>query len=260
MHPILIDFGFFALPSYGVMIAIAVLVGLWTLRRRAVFGGLDGVRVVDLAVWVVIWALIGAKVLLVLVEWRRYVANPGDLLGLVRAGGVFLGGFLGGLTAGAVLMRRYALPVLPTIDAIVPSLALGHAIGRVGCLLAGCCWGAHCDLPWAVTYTDAAAAANVGTPLGVPLHPFPVYSSMFNLALWGVLEWLYRRRPPAGRVFATYLAVYGIGRFVLEFTRGDASRGFVFGGLLSTSQLIALAMVVGAGVVLVRDRRRRSQP
>lgn len=256
MHPILIDFGVFALPSYGVMIAIAVLVGLWTLRRRAVFGGLDGVRVVDLAVWVVIWALIGAKVLLVLVEWRRYLANPGDLLGLVRAGGVFLGGFLGGLTAGAVLMRRYALPVLPTIDAIVPSLALGHAIGRIGCLLAGCCWGAHCDLPWAVTYTDPAAAANVGTPLGVPLHPFPVYSSMFNLALWGVLEWLYRRRPPAGRVFATYLAVYGIGRFLLEFTRGDASRGFVFGGLLSTSQLIALAMVAGAGVVLVRARRR----
>lgn len=260
MHPILIDFGVFALPSYGVMIAIAVLVGLWTLRRRAERGGLDAVRAVDLAVWVVIWALVGAKLLLVLVEWRRYLADPSDLLGLVRAGGVFLGGFLGGLTAGAVLMKRYGLPVLPTIDAIVPSLALGHAIGRVGCLLAGCCWGARCDLPWAVTYTDPVAATNVGTPLGVPLHPFPVYSSLFNLALWGLLEWLYRRRPPAGRVFAAYLALYGLGRFALEFTRGDASRGFVLGGLLSTSQAIALGMMAAAIAVVVWTRRHPTDP
>lgn len=256
MHPILIDFGHFGLPSYGVMIAIAVLVGLWTLRRRAVVADLDPVRVVDLAVWVVIWALVGAKLLLVIVEWRRYLASPADLFGLIRAGGVFLGGFVGGLTAGAILMRRYALPVLPTIDAIVPSLALGHAIGRIGCLLAGCCWGAQCDLPWAVTYTDPAAAANVGTPLGVPVHPFPVYSSLFNLALWGMLELMFRRPHPPGRIFAIYLGVYGLGRFLLEYTRGDASRGFLFGGALSTSQAISIGMIVAAVALAVWAGRR----
>ena len=128
MHPILIDLGFLELPSYGVMIATAVLLGLWTLHRRALAAGLDAVRVVDLAVWLVIWALVGAKLLLVLVELPRYLAHPAELLGLLRAGGVFLGGLLAALVAGVVLVLRYRLPALATLDSIVPSLALGQAI------------------------------------------------------------------------------------------------------------------------------------
>jgi len=259
MHPILIDLGFYRVPSYGVLVATGVLVGLLTLKRRADRAGLDGARLVDVGLWLVIWALVGAKGLLVLVELPRYLRDPGDLIGLVRAGGVFLGGFAAAVVAGIVLFRRYRLPALATMDVILPSVALGQAIGRIGCLLAGCCWGSHCSLPWAVTYTDPVAAANVGTPLHVPLHPYPAYEALFNFALYLGLGLLYRRRPAAGRVFATYLLVYGSGRFVLEWARGDAARGFVLSGALSTSQLIAIAMVV-LGVALHVTITRRRHP
>jgi phosphatidylglycerol:prolipoprotein diacylglycerol transferase len=260
MHPILIDLGFFALPSYGLLLAIAVLAALWTLRRRADRAGLDGTRIVDLALWVVIWALVGSKALLIIVELPRYLRNPADLIGVVRAGGVFLGGFIGALIAAAVLLRRSRLAALPTFDVMVPSLALGQAIGRLGCLAAGCCWGRACDLPWAITHEDPKAAELLGTPLHVAVHPFPIYESLVDLALYGLLAALYRLRTLApGRVFATYLGVYGGARFLLEMTRGDAARGFVLGGLLSTSQTIAVAMVVVSVVLhLVVSRRRSS--
>ncbi|HSN53680.1 MAG TPA: prolipoprotein diacylglyceryl transferase [Candidatus Sulfomarinibacteraceae bacterium] len=244
MHPILIDLGFYQLPTYGVLVAAAVLVALWTIHARAEGAGMDAARVVDFALWLVVWALLGAKILLVVVEWRRYLSDPAQLLGLVRAGGVFLGGFIAAVIAAVILLRRYRLEALPTFDVIVPSLALGQAIGRVGCLMAGCCWGSACELPWAVTYTDPAAAANVGTPLHVALHPFPAYAALFNLGVFVVLSRLYRTGPAPGRVFATYLVLYGAGRFLLELTRGDAARGLYFDGLLSTSQLITAALVV----------------
>ena len=128
MHPILVDFGFYALPSYGVLLAIGVLVALWAAKKRADSVGMNGIRVVDLALWMVIWALIGSKVLLVIIDFRRYLKNPADLLGVIRAGGVFLGGFLAAMVAGAFLLRRYKLACLPTLDVLAPSLSLGQAI------------------------------------------------------------------------------------------------------------------------------------
>lgn len=258
MHPILIDLGFFQIPSYGVLVALGVVMGLLALKRRADRRGLDGGLLVDVALWLVIWALAGAKGLLVLVELPRYIDNPAQMLSVLRAGGVFLGGFIAAVIAGSVLFRRHRLAPLATMDVVIPSLALGHAIGRIGCLLAGCCWGSACELPWAVTYTDPLAAANVGTPLHVALHPFPAYSAVFNLGLWVLLEWMYARRPPSGRVFAAYLMVYGSGRFLLEWTRGDASRGFVLSGALSTSQLISLGMIIlGGALQLWISKRQR---
>jgi len=256
MHPILIDLGFFQLPAYGVLLATGVIVGLWTLRVRADRAGMDGAHLVDFALWLVIWALLGAKLLLVVVELPRYIAHPAELLGMVRAGGVFLGGFIAAVIAAFILLRRYKLPALASLDVIAPSLALGHTIGRIGCLMAGCCWGGRCNLPWALTYTNPIAADNLGTPLNVPLHPFPIYASLFNFGLYLFLAALWKRRPAAGRVFATYLVLYGIGRFLLEWTRGDVARGFVLGGVLSTSQLISIVLIaIGGGLHLWIGRR-----
>ncbi len=258
MHPILVDLGFFQLPTYGVMLVVALVVALITLKKRADRSGLDGARVVDVGLWLVIWALVGSKVLLVLVELPRFIRDPAELIVLIRAGGVFLGGFLAAVIAAVVLLRRHRMEFLPTVDVIAPSLALGHAIGRVGCLMAGCCWGARCDLPWAVEYTDPRAHELVGTPLGVHLHPSPVYESLFNLVLYAGLAALYRRRPTPGKVFAAYLTAYGVGRFLLEYTRGDTARGFVLSGALSTSQAIALGMVaVGISLFAWAARRGR---
>jgi len=236
-----------------------VVLSLWTLRLRADRAGLDGVHLVDFALWLVIWALIGAKLLLIFVELPRYLRDPASLVGVLRAGGVFLGGFIAAVIAAVVLLRRYKLSALTTFDVIVPSLALGHSVGRIGCLMAGCCWGAACDLPWAITYTDPVAAERLGTPLYHPVHPFPVYEALFNFGLYLLLAALFKRRLAAGRVFATYLVLYGAGRFALEWTRGDAARGFVLDGFLSTSQLISLVLiVVGAGLHLWIRRRGRS--
>ena len=259
MHPILIDLGFYALPSYGVLLATAVLVALWTTKIRAEGAGMDATRIVDFGLWLVIWALLGAKILLVVVEWKRYLGDPAQLLGLARAGGVFLGGFLAAIMAAVIMLRRYKLEALPTFDVLAPSLALGQAIGRMGCLLAGCCWGHECDLPWAITYTDPAAAANVGTPLHVAVHPFPAYAGAFNLAVFIILSRLYRKKLAPGRVFASYLMLYGVGRYLLEFTRGDEIRGLFLGGLVSTSQLITI-MLIGIGVAMhwwISRRQRR---
>jgi phosphatidylglycerol:prolipoprotein diacylglycerol transferase len=151
--------------------------------------------------------------------------------------------------AAVVLLRRYNLPALRSFDVLSPSLALGHAIGRIGCLLAGCCWGARCELPWAITYTNPVAAERLGTPLHVSLHPFPVYSALFNITLYLVLAGYFKRQPAPGRVFGSYLVLYGLGRFVLEWTRGDAARGFVLNGALSTSQLISIGLI-GVGTAL----------
>lgn len=256
MHPILVEIGRLELPAYGTLLVIGVALALLTARLRADRSGMDGARVVDFGLWLVIWALLGAKVLLVVVELPRYISDPAELISVVRAGGVFLGGFIAAIIAAAVLLRRYELPALATLDVLAPSLALGHAIGRLGCLMAGCCWGARCDLPWAITYTNPIAAERLGTPLHIGLHPFPVYAALFNFALFLLLAGIHRKRPKPGRVFATYLVVYGIGRFLLEWTRGDTARGFVLGGALSTSQSISLVLVlVGVAVHVWVSRR-----
>lgn len=259
MHPILIDLGFWQIPSYGVLLAIGVVVGLWRARVRAVKGGLDGDRIVDFGLWLVIWALLGSKLLLVLVELPRYIKHPGEIVMLFRAGGVFLGGFIAAIIAAGVLIRKYDLPALKAFDALTPSISLGQAIGRLGCLAAGCCWGGHCDLPWAITYTDPRAAEALGTPLGVTVHPFPLYAVLANLGIYGILAWMYQLKLKPGRVFAAYLILYGGARFLLEETRGDAIRGFVFDGALSTSQLITAIMIV-LGIALQVWLSRRSEP
>lgn len=260
MHPTLIDLGFIELGTYGVVLVLGIAFALWRLKVRADTRGLEGMVLVDFSIWLVIWALVGSKALLVIVELPKYLKNPGELLGLVRVGGVFLGGFVAAMITAAVLLRRYKLRFLETTDVIAPSLALGHAIGRLGCLLAGCCWGAYCELPWAITYHHAEGVHPLGTPLDIPVHPFPVYSMIFNFALYLGLAYLYKLQPQAGRVIATYLLIYGAGRFLLEFTRGDVARGFVLNGLFSTSQAISLSLIVcglGLHVWLLRSRHRK---
>jgi phosphatidylglycerol:prolipoprotein diacylglycerol transferase len=256
MHPYLIETPWFSLPTYGVILALAVALAVWLAKLRADRHGLDGNRVVDLSLTLVLWALIGSKLLLVIVELPRFLRDPAQLVTVIRAGGVFLGGFLAAAIAGWIVLKRAGLPFLKTADVMAPSIALGQAIGRLGCLAAGCCYGRECHEPWAVTYTSEHAHANVGTPLGVPLHPFPIYAFLFNLAHYGVLAWLIRRGLATGRVFGTYLIVYGVGRSLLELTRGDISRGLWLGGSVSTSQLISAGLVISGVIVHVVAARR----
>lgn len=259
MHPFLVDLGFFQLPTYGVLLVIGIGLGLYLARRRAVTVGIDGDRVFDLALWVVLWGLAGSKLLLIITE-PAYLSSLRSAVGLLRAGGVFYGGLIGALLAAVVLLRRYKLPFLPVTDVLVPSLALGHFFGRLGCFSAGCCYGAACEQPWAVVFSSEAAHELSGTPLHVPIHPTQLYEAAFNLANYAFLAWLFRRRLRPGTVLAAYLISYGIGRFVIEEFRGDLDRGFVLAGALSTSQAITLAMIpLGVGILLWSAWRARHE-
>jgi phosphatidylglycerol---prolipoprotein diacylglyceryl transferase len=255
MHPILFDFGGFTIYAYGVLLAAAYLLGLQFALLRARARGLDGQRVMDLGIWIIISALVGAKLLLFVVDFRRYTSNPRDLMELLRSGGVFYGGLIAAVAVALVYLRRHKLPLWTTTDVFAPGIALGHVVGRLGCLMAGCCFGRPTSVPWAITFRDPAAMANVGTPLGVPLHPTQLYEAGAELLILGILLAFERRgRPFPGRTFWSYLLLYGISRFIVEFYRGD-SRGMVF-DVLSTSQFVSVILVPLAIVMLVVLSRR----
>jgi phosphatidylglycerol:prolipoprotein diacylglycerol transferase len=259
MFPRLFELGPLTVYTYGVLLAAAYLSGLQMALVRARRRGIDGTRVMDLGIYVIISALAGAKLLLLVVDFDHFRNNPADLFSLVRSAGVFYGGLILAVAVAFWYLRRHRLPFWTTCDVFAPGIALGHVIGRIGCFMAGCCYGTHCDRPWAVTFTDPLAAANVGTPLGVPLHPVQLYEAGTELViLLGLLAFERKGRAFPGRTFGVYLLLYAISRFVLEFFRGD-DRGVVL-GVLSTSQFISLILVPVSLVLLIVLSRRGEHP
>ncbi len=242
MYPRLLELGPFTLYSYGLLLAAAYLGGLQLALVRARRRGLDPTRVMDLGIWIIVSALVGAKALLLIIEWDHYSRNPRELLSLAQSGGVFYGGLILAVIVALWYLRRHKLPMWTTCDVFAPGIALGHVVGRLGCYLAGCCYGQRTGVPWAVTFTDPFAAANVGTPLNTPLHPTQLYESGAELIiLLGLLLLERKGRAFPGRTFWSYMLVYAISRFVIEMYRGDP-RGTALGGL-STSQFISVVLV-----------------
>jgi phosphatidylglycerol:prolipoprotein diacylglycerol transferase len=254
MHPVLFEVGNWPVYSYGVLLALAYLAGLQLAVIRARHRGIDAGRIMDLGIYLIIAALVGAKLMLVAVDFNYFKAQPRELLSLVRAGGVFYGGLLAALGVVLVLVRRYKLPLWSTTDLFAPGIALGHIIGRLGCLLAGCCFGKPTSVPWGITFSDPAASLNVGTPLGVPLHPTQLYDAGAELIILIVLLVTERRgRGFPGRTFWLYMLLYAISRYIVEIYRGD-DRGIIFG--VSTSQFVSLLVAPIAIFMLLRLRRR----
>jgi len=242
-------FGTITVYTYGVLLAAAYLLGLQLALTRAKARGLDSTRVMDLGIYIIISALVGAKLLLLVTNFETFKANPAELLNLFREAGVFYGGLIVAVVVALLYIRRVGLPLWTTCDVFAPGIALGHAVGRFGCLFAGCCFGKPTNVPWAITFTDPFAAANVGTPLGVPLHPTQLYEAGAELLILVFLlatEKLGRKF--AGRTFWLYMLLYAISRYIIEFYRGD-ERGNV--GPFSTSQFISLLLAPLAVAMLL---------
>lgn len=260
MFPELFRIGSFPVHTYGVLLALAFMAALFVAARLAGRDGLPRQRVFDLVLWILLGGLVGSKLLLMVAE-PEHGASLRALLSLdfLRSGGVWYGGFLGGLAAGLFLIRRYRLPFWRTTDAFAPGVAVGQAIGRLGCFAAGCCWGEECHLPWAVAFPEEAHRVT-GVPAGIGLHPTQLYESAAALLIFLFLLWLHRRKRFAGQVITAYAALYGATRFTVEFFRDDP-RGDILGLTtltgLSTSQLISLLVGLG-GVVFYFVRRRRA--
>ena len=259
MNPELFDFGPFTIfgtelgpftiYTYGVLLAASYLLGLRLAMWRAKRWGLDPSRVLDLGIYIIIAALIGAKLLLLVVDFDQFSRSTADLLSLARSGGVFYGGLILAVVVAFWYIARHRMPFWTTCDVFAPGIALGHVTGRLGCLAAGCCYGRPADLPWAITFTDPLAAANVGTPLDIPLHPTQIYEAGAELLILVFLLATERRgRPFAGRTFWSYMFLYAVSRYIVEIYRGDP-RGEVLG--LSTSQFISLLLGPLALVMLV---------
>ena len=256
MFPKLLSFGSFYLPTYGLFVAAGFLAGLWVATRIAAKKGLNPELVGNLAIYCALTGLAGAKLMMFALNFEYYSEHPGQLFSLdtLLSAGVYHGGFLTALSFAWFYMREQGLPWSATADVLAPAVAIGHAIGRIGCFAAGCCWGSQCDRPWAVTFTSPDAHAITGVPLFVPLHPTQLYEAVLT-GLVAFVLWRRSFRPhPPGQIFALYLVLYSAVRIVTEFYR-EHDQALPFGGPLTWTQWIAV-MLLATGVILLARQRR----
>ena len=265
MFPRLISIGSFSLPTYGVLIAIAFATALWVTVRLGERTKLDKERVTNLGIYSALVGLLGAKILMILFDLPAYLSRPGEIftLATLQAAGVFQGGLVLAVVFAFLYTRHFRMPWLATFDAFAPGIAIGHAIGRLGCLAAGCCWGKVCDRPWAITFTNTQATT--GVPLYQPLHPTQLYEAACEAAVFAFLYRRFAKPHRSGTIIGLYLVVSSILRFTVEFFRYH-EQALPFGLPLSITQWISLGLiVVGAGLLWIaraagredRSKRRR---
>ena len=265
MFPKLFEFHSLIIHTYGFLLAIAFISGLYVSARAATKQGLEAARVYDLGLYLAISALAGAKILLLITDFEYYLQNPSQIFSLetLRSGGVYYGGFLAALVVGIAYMRHHHLPVWRMTDCYAPGLALGQTIGRLGCFSAGCCYGRPTSSFLGVVFKNPYSQQTVGVPLMVPLHPTQLYEAAADLIIFVTLWSVLQRKRFDGQVFILYLFMYSVARFFVEFLRGDADRGFIFEGRLSTSQAIGLILVIVASGLYLKLRgnsRRKEAP
>lgn len=252
MHPILIKFGPLTIYSYGFFVAIGFLLATIYAMREAGREGVEPQKVSDLAFYLIISAIIGARLLFIIIEPHDFMENPSEIFKIWKGGLVFYGGFITALITGIWYVKRKGMPLWKTADILAPAIALGQSLGRIGCFSAGCCYGKETDAPWAVTFTDTKSLAR----LGVPLHPTQLYESALDLGIFLFLISYKKRKSFEGQLIWLYTLLYAVVRFIVEIFRGDP-RGSAFSGLLSTSQIIGIAMASVAVVMIAKLSRKR---
>jgi phosphatidylglycerol:prolipoprotein diacylglycerol transferase len=239
MVPILFRLGQFNIYAYGFFIALAFIAGLLLSTLQAKKEGIPFERVIDLFFLTVLSAILGARILFVLINLDLYRKAPLEIFKIWEGGLVFYGGFLLAITVALTYMKWHRLPIWKFSDLFTPSIALGLFLTRIGCFLAGCCYGKETTLPWGVRFTDPNSLA----PLNITLHPTQLYDSANGLFLFLFLNWVDRRKKFEGELFWLFILLYSISRFLIEILRGDP-RGFLFGELISTSQGIGIFLAI----------------
>ena len=239
--------------GYGFMIAMGVLAAWFVTEQRARRLHLAYEHIFYLVVWCAVGGFASAKILFWITNWKEFLQNPREIIG--SEGFVVYGGIIGGILVGWLYCTIKKLKFLTYFDLMMPSIALAQGFGRIGCLLAGCCYGKETTGPLAITFTDSAFAPN-----HVPLIPTQIYSSILDFAHFFLLLYVAKHKKADGQVAGCYLICYSIGRFVIEMFRGDIERGNV--GIFSTSQFISLfILIIGIGLTVAAGRKKfKSNP
>ena len=234
---------------YGILAASGFLLGFRTASTRAPRAGITSDQVYGLAPWIILGAVLGARLLYVISYWdQEFAGKPFLTVFNMRTGLVFYGGLIGSSLATIIYCLKNRIHLWRMGDVMAPSVALGHAFGRVGCFMTGCCYGQACDLPWAVHFPEDHATKGVG------VHPTQLYESGLNLALYFGLAWLFRHRRFDGQVFAAYLVAYAFLRAFVELFRGDYQK-FYLGGIATPGQTVSIVILL-AGVFIWWKQRK----
>lgn len=258
MYPVLFSLpGGIKIHSYGVMVAVGFLAALAWIRYRAPKENLPPAKMLDLAFLMMVAAIVGSRLVFVMVEWRHYLAHPLDFFKIWQGGLVFFGGLLACIPTAWVYMKKHGLNFWRVADVFMPGVALGHAFGRLGCYAAGCCHGKTCDPGawYAVVFPHGPDAL---APAGIPLYPTQLIEAASELAIFVVLAMMSRKKAFDGQILLIYLIAYSLLRIFIELLRGDLDRGFVIPDLLSTSQFISMILILVAVALLVYRKGRSS--
>jgi len=244
MHPVLFKIGNFPIASYGVMNMLGYLAGLYYLISRRDKIGIDKDTLWNILFITIFGAIVGGKLMYIIVSWGElgptFAAKMANIAANFRYGFVFYGGFIVALAALLVYLKKKKLPLLKTGDFLIVALPLGHAIGRIGCFLAGCCYGRPTNVPWAAHFTNPDSLVPPSLR-GVGLHPTQLYETAANLVIFAILHFAYKRKHKEGSVIALYAICYGVARFIIEFFRGDDRGQFIMG--FSPSQVVCIFVV-----------------
>lgn len=240
MHNDIITIGNFTIHGYGLMIALGIIAALFLADKRAKRFSLNSDYVWSIAIWAILAGILGAKLLYIITDIKNIIADP-SLLGDIGNGFVFYGCIIGGVAAVYIYCRVKKLPFSSYFDLIMPSVALAQGFGRIGCFLAGCCYGKATSSPFSIVFTSSDFAPNL-----IPLIPTQLIMSFSDFALAAILLIIAKKNKVSGRISALYMILYSIGRFLVEFLRADP-RGSV--GALSTSQFISIFIFI-AGAAL----------
>lgn len=259
MHPDFISIGPFTIHTYGVMMALGFLAGLgnWILLGLRI--GRNSQFCTDLMFWVMASGILGARIAYVFENWQDYAADPLTIVRIDQGGLIFYGGFVASGIAVFVFSRRHKISLPSLTDFVVTSVPIAHALGRIGCFLNGCCFGACTSSSWGVHFSKhsipwysqvRAGVINADVPSSLAVHPVQLYEAAFNVLVYGVLVWLFRRRLRQGVVTAAYLMLYAIGRFLLEFFRGDRGERLAV-WQLSIGQFVSVFVFIAGLIVLL---------
>lgn len=251
MHKTLLDLGFLQIHSYGFFLALSFALGIWFAGRRAEKRGIPAERITDVALIIIVATVVGARGLYVIAHLDQFAGRWTDVFRTWEGGLTMYGGAVPAAILGMWFLRRWGIDAWKAADAIAPSMALGLGFTRIGCFLSGCCFGAPTDLPWGCVFPEGSHAGYEFP--GQPLHPAQLYAAAIGFGLFGFLLWLDRRSHPKGSLFLTFLLLYAVARFGLDFVRSYDSTAYPFAGVpLTLNQWVSIAVFLYAVLRLAR--------